>query len=775
MSIDKDQNLSATATRRRQAEERLLTTKGTTAPPRTNDEGQRLVHELEVHQIELELQNAELLQARDETALLLEQYTDLYDFAPVGYFTLDLGGTIRSSNLTGAGLLGVERCRLNGRYFRQFLTEEDRPAFATFLNQIFLNPAKATCEAALLAKEHSPRSVQIEAVAAASGEYCHLAVIDITRRILAEEELRESGERHRLLVETMLHGVVHQDATGWIVAMNPAAERILGKSQEEFLGSSSEQEEHHTIRENGESFPGREHPSMVALRFGHPVRGVIMGVFNPHLDAYRWISVDAVPVFRRNRNQPTEVYSVFEDVTEKKQTEETLRRTLDELLDQQERLRELALELALAEDRERDRIATELHDEVTQRLILAKMKADQLSYMLATTALGAPAEVISTLLDQSIQDTRLVTSQIRPPFLASSGLEATIQWLGEELHEHYGLRLDLICDREPQQLEYGIRAAVFQAVRELLQNVVKHAGTDLVRVRLAREGAWRVISVEDDGSGFDAATIPVRKARSGGFGLLNIRQKIEYLGGSFRLDSQPGTGTRATIRMPLDAPVAEPEAPEKLKILLVDDQSFVREGLRALVALEPDMVVVAEAGNGRSAVTLAQEHRPDVVVMDLSMPGLNGIDATRAITEELAGVKVLAFSVEADRRFVVDVLKAGARGYVLKDSAFAILATAIRMVAAGETYLGPRIAEIIIREYLQRVPEHAISDILTEREREILQMIAAGQNTKEIAFALEVSIKTIDSQRHSIMNKLNLNSIAELTKYAIRTGMTTLT
>ena len=307
----------------RRAEAQLAAVQG--AASETVEEPLKLLHELQVHQLELETQNAELQQARDETASLLEQYTDLYDFAPVGYFTVERRGTIRSSNLTGAGLLGVERCRLNGRYFRQFLTEEDRPAFATFLNQIFLNPAKATCEAALLAKEHSPRSVQIEAVAAASGEYCHLAVIDITRRILAEEELRESGERHRLLAETMLHGVVHQDATGRIVAMNPAAERILGKSHEDFLGSSSVQEEHLTIRENGECFPGTEHPSMVALRTGLPVRGVIMGVFNPQLDAYRWVSVDAVPVFHQNRNRPSEVYTVFEDITEQKQNQEVIR------------------------------------------------------------------------------------------------------------------------------------------------------------------------------------------------------------------------------------------------------------------------------------------------------------------------------------------------------------------------------------------------------------------------------------------------------------------
>ena len=226
----------------------------------------------------------------------------------------------------------------------------------------------------------------------------------------------------------------------------------------------------------------------------------------------------------------------------------------------------------------------------------------------------------------------------------------------------------------------------------------------------------------------------------------------------------------------MTAAEASGDATGKLKLLLVDDQSFVREGLRALIEGEPDLEVVAEAGTGRVAVAVAREQRPDVVVMDLNMTDMNGIDATRAITSELEGVRVVAFSVEADRHFVVEALKAGASGYVLKDSPFAALAAAIRAVAAGETYLGPRISEVIIREYLQRVPdvESVGGETLTAREREVLQLIAVGKSTKEIAFALETSIKTVDSQRHNIMNKLNLYSTAELTKYAIREGLTPL-
>ncbi|WP_129127384.1 response regulator transcription factor [Geomonas oryzae] len=214
----------------------------------------------------------------------------------------------------------------------------------------------------------------------------------------------------------------------------------------------------------------------------------------------------------------------------------------------------------------------------------------------------------------------------------------------------------------------------------------------------------------------------------------------------------------------------------KMKILIADDHAIVRQGLRALIDKEEDMMVSAEAGTGAEAISLTRKERPDVIVMDISMPDVNGIDATRSIMAEFPEVKVLALSMESDRRFVVEVLKAGANGYVLKDAAFAELASAIRAVAAGETYLPPRVTTLLIKEYLQRIPDEvpATYENLSAREREILQLIANGSNAKEIAFAFGVSVKTVENQRHSIMKKLDLFSIAELTKYAVRQGLTSL-
>ncbi|HOI16033.1 MAG TPA: response regulator transcription factor [Geobacteraceae bacterium] len=213
-----------------------------------------------------------------------------------------------------------------------------------------------------------------------------------------------------------------------------------------------------------------------------------------------------------------------------------------------------------------------------------------------------------------------------------------------------------------------------------------------------------------------------------------------------------------------------------IKVLLVDDHKIVREGLRSLLEKEGDITIVAEADNGRTAVQLANEALPDVVVMDIAMPEMNGIEATRRITAENPEIRVLALSMHSARRFVSEALSVGAKGYLLKDCAADELVRAIRTVAADKIYLSPDIADQIVKDYVKNLPDSAPAalSVLSTREKEVLQLIAEGRNTKEIAFTLNVSIKTIETHRQQIMKKLNLQSVAGLTRYAIREGLTPL-
>ncbi len=213
-----------------------------------------------------------------------------------------------------------------------------------------------------------------------------------------------------------------------------------------------------------------------------------------------------------------------------------------------------------------------------------------------------------------------------------------------------------------------------------------------------------------------------------------------------------------------------------IKIILADDHKIIREGLRALLEKNPDMEVAAEAQDGLTTVRLAKKLLPDIVIMDIGMPDMNGIDATRQIITETKDIRIIALSMHSDRRFVLQMLKAGASGYLLKDSAFEELALAIQTVMSGQPYLSPKITDVVIKEYIHNLPgnETTVFTALTTREREVLQLLAEGKTTKQIASFLNVSVKTIETHRQQMMEKLNIHSIAELTKYAIREGLTSL-
>jgi DNA-binding NarL/FixJ family response regulator len=212
-----------------------------------------------------------------------------------------------------------------------------------------------------------------------------------------------------------------------------------------------------------------------------------------------------------------------------------------------------------------------------------------------------------------------------------------------------------------------------------------------------------------------------------------------------------------------------------MKILLADDHAIIREGLAKLLT-QAGHKIVGEAEDGRAAVRQAAELMPEIVVMDIGMPGMNGIEATRVILEKTPTLKVIALSMHGDATYVGRMLQAGARGYLLKECAFDELAQAIDDVTKGRIYLGRKIQGVVVGDYVERLSGNhtgaAVS--LTNKEREVLQLVAEGKSTKEIAQALGITVKTVETHRHNIMDRLGIRSIAQLTKYAIRQGLTSL-
>jgi len=208
---------------------------------------------------------------------------------------------------------------------------------------------------------------------------------------------------------------------------------------------------------------------------------------------------------------------------------------------------------------------------------------------------------------------------------------------------------------------------------------------------------------------------------------------------------------------------------KKTTILLADDHAVVRQGFRRILEAQPDMEVVGEASNGREAVEAATKLRPDLVVMDVAMPELNGIEATRRVKEFSPRTRVLALSMHKDAVYVREILRAGAQGYLLKDSSDADLVNAARAVAKGEGWVSPGVANAVLTDYRQHVTDPI--DLLSSREREVLQLIAEGKTNKEIAALLNLSVYTVDAHRGRIMEKLNLHSTGELVRFAVRKGL----
>lgn len=216
----------------------------------------------------------------------------------------------------------------------------------------------------------------------------------------------------------------------------------------------------------------------------------------------------------------------------------------------------------------------------------------------------------------------------------------------------------------------------------------------------------------------------------------------------------------------------------QIRVLLADDHQIVRDGLRSLLDQQPQIQIVGEASDGREAFEMAQALAPDVVVMDIAMSGLNGIEATRKIVDECPSTRVIALSMHSDRRFVSGMFGAGACGYLLKDSAFEELVGAISTVARGHVYLSSGIASVVVQDYVRRLnspasstPEVTPLGKLSPREREVLQLAAEGKSTKEIATLLHLSVKTVETHRRTVMEKLGIFTLAGLIKFAIREGI----
>lgn len=400
------------------------------------------------------------------------------------------------------------------------------------------------------------------------------------------------------------------------------------------------------------------------------------------------------------------VSKIARDITKRKVAERKLK-SINETLEKrvrertkklhsyQQQLRSLASQLNKAEDQERQRLASELHNKLGQLLAVAKMKAGSLLHKNLPDQLAREMEELKQVVDDALEYNQNLMSELKPPpALDKEDVTELILWTVEQV-EKQGLNIKIKNEGYSKPVDKELRTTLHQSVRELLQNVLKHADTNEARVTISAEQGDVKVTVEDKGKGFDLTDdLAHGPTEYGGFGLFNIKERMDWHGGSFEIESELGKGTKATLYAPLKEkekrseadeviPPSQKEEPhgklqQKIKILLVDDHEMMRRGLRQMIEKQDDLIVVEEASDGKEAIDLARTTSPHIIIMDVNMPVMDGIEATRKIKVEMPNVHVIGLSLHESPSVNKDMRRAGASDYLTKNEAFELLIATIR-------------------------------------------------------------------------------------------------
>ncbi|MEX0719367.1 MAG: response regulator [Balneolaceae bacterium] len=407
--------------------------------------------------------------------------------------------------------------------------------------------------------------------------------------------------------------------------------------------------------------------------------------------------------FTYTRGNEKALILVIKDETEREKARRELQEinlTLEERVDErtasllayQDQLRSLASQLSKAEEMERQRLATELHDNLGQMLAVSKMKISTLKKYQLPEESASDVEDIIEGVDDALNYTRDLMSDLKPPpSLDKEDIRVSIKWLASKMEKH-DLHVIIEDDGQPKPVDDEIRIILVQCVRELLFNIIKHSGVKEARIGLIRLEKETKIIVEDKGKGFNTGFNNFMSEEDG-FGLFNISERIDLLGGSMTIESEPKKGTKITLCAPIKDGVQKEEIPEVeksdvppkpesktdiVKVLLVDDHQMMREGLRKIINTQKDLTVIAEASNGEEALNEAEKTSPDIVVMDVNMPVMDGIEATQKLMEKMPNVRVIGLSFHDHQNVAESMRSAGATAYLTKNEAFEALCATIR-------------------------------------------------------------------------------------------------
>jgi PAS domain S-box-containing protein len=574
---------------RRRAEARLhgqqKGQRSKTGGPKSEADAQRLLQELQVHHVELEMQNAELQEARDRMETLVEKYTDLYDFAPVGYFSIDESGAILEVNLTGASLLGVERSRLIGRRLPRFVAPASQPVFEAFLKRVFAVTGNQVCEAVVLKDDAEPWWGSFHGTCAISAKsprkWCRLAVSDITSLKEAEEMLRQNEALFSALIEQAPVGVYVVDGQLRLQQVNPKALPVF-KTVRPLIGRDFS-EVIHVI------WPRRV-ANQVVERFRHTLKTGASYQSLDFAERRRDIGVREFYEWQIQRvTLPAGEFGVvcfFSNVTERKRAEDVQRRIAvlsasnrkleqeivrrqkvekalkksqqhqSRLLRQsrhmQEQLRRLSHQILHAQEEERKRVSRELHDVIAQTLTGINVRLANLKKEAVLKPKGLDRSIARTqrLVEKSVNVVHEFARQLRPTVLDDLGLIPALHTFMKGFREETGIHVSLSAFAMVDQVNGDKRTVLYRVAQEALNNVARHAQASRVDVRIQKLDGAICMKIKDNGKGFPAERVLHAKEQKR-LGMLGMKERLEMVNGNFTIQSVPGKGTTILAQIPL--------------------------------------------------------------------------------------------------------------------------------------------------------------------------------------------------------------------------------
>jgi PAS domain S-box-containing protein len=606
----------------------------------------------------------------------------------------DLNGIVLSWNQGAETLFGYTAEEMIGQPIHRLIPKDRLEEEDEILAQLRAGSRIDHYETLRLRKDGSTVdiSLTVSPLKDASGKVIGASKIarDISHRTETERRLKD-------LIEALPAAVYTTDAEGHITHYNQAAADVWGCKPR--LGDIRWCGEWRLYLANGLLLKPDQCPLAQSLAENISLRNIELVIERP--DGTR-LPVLSYPTPLRDRTgRVIGGADMMIDLTDRKQAEQQLQRLAaesdqrvlertGELLSSQKQLRALASDLTLTEQRERRRLATELHDYLAQLVVASRIRVSQAIPLISDPSVSASLASVDQMLDQALTYTRSLVAELSPHILYQFGLSKSLVWLGDQMKQH-GLQVTVITHPGSLKMADDQAVLLFQSVRELLLNVAQHADTDRAVVTISVDDEHELwICVEDHGRGFETGRLFQAEEWQNKFGLLSIRERMRLLGGACEVSSSPGAGTLAILRLPLSADCLEPSAlsgtplsaattkasevsGRVVRVLLVDDHAMVRQGLRSILDDYEDLEVVGEAADGQDAVVLARSLHPDVVIMDVNLPLIDGIQATRILRQEQSCRTVIGISVRNDPEVGMAMTDAGAVAFLTKESAVSSL------------------------------------------------------------------------------------------------------